>query len=124
MADEHATGIQHFHLARILLASHNPSIPRLGPGRASALRTMDNEIRKHVRILCGMALSNPNNAPAYTYGAMACTMAGDKFDSITDQRALLDVLDRCDKIHAWPTGVAITNLKAAWGWSEQENYIL
>ncbi|EME49909.1 hypothetical protein DOTSEDRAFT_68653 [Dothistroma septosporum NZE10] len=124
VADEHATGIQHFHLARILLASHNPSTPRLGPGRASALRTMDNEIRKHVRILCGMALSNPNNAPAYTYGAMACTMAGDKFDAITDQRALLDVLDRCDRIHAWPTGVAIANLKAAWGWSEQENYIL
>lgn len=47
---------------------------------------------------------------------MAVTMAGDKFGERAEQAALLEVLDQCDKIHAWPTGDAITNLKVAWGW--------
>lgn len=123
VADEHATGIQHYHLARILLSSHNPSIPRLGPRRASALKAMDHEIRHHVRVLCGMALSNPKNGPAFIYASMAVTMAGDKFAELHEQVKLLEVLDRCDKLHAWPTGVAITNLKAAWDWEETENRV-
>lgn len=85
VADEHATGLQHFHLARILLASHNPSIPKLGPGRAAALRKMDDEIRDHVRTLCGMCLSNPSNAPAFTYASMGATLAGDKFTKYEEQ---------------------------------------
>ncbi|KAF7185048.1 hypothetical protein HII31_13671 [Pseudocercospora fuligena] len=117
--DEYATGIQHYHLARILLSSYNPSIPRLGPGRAAMLREMDSEIKHHVKILCGMARSNPANAPAFTYASMAVTMAGDKFSERFEQEALIDVLEECDRMHAWPTGMAVSNLKSAWGWADQ-----
>lgn len=84
---------------------------------------MDEEIRQHVRIMCGMCLSNVSTAPAFTYASMAVTMAGDKFTQRHEQEALLAVLDQCDKMHAWPTGLAITNLKAAWGWEETENCV-
>lgn len=118
VGDEYATGVQHFHLSRILLSSHNPSIPRLGPGRAAALKAMDEEIRLHVTILCGLLKSNPLTAPNCTYASMAVTMAGDKFTKRSEQEALVEVLKDCDSMHAWPTGAAITNLKAAWGWDE------
>ncbi|KAK4506883.1 hypothetical protein PRZ48_000616 [Zasmidium cellare] len=124
VSDSHATGIQHYHLSLILLTSHNPSIPRLGPGRTAALKTMDAEIRHHVRVLCGMSLSNPSNAPAFTYASMAASMAGERFTERREQEALLYVLDQCDKMHAWPTGVAIRNLKGAWGWEETENFVV
>lgn len=114
--DEYVVGLQHFHLSRILLSSYNPSVPRLGPGRAAALKAMDHEIREHVRILCGICQSNPSTAPCSTYASMAVTMAGDKFSDYDEQLALLEVLDQCDKLHAWPTGDAIANLKTAWGW--------
>lgn len=58
LSDATVTGMQHYYLTRILLSSHDPSIPKLGPRRVAALRAMDNDIKEHVRILCGLARSN------------------------------------------------------------------
>lgn len=118
VGDEVVVGLQHYHIARILLASYNPGIPRLGPGRAAAIKAMDSEIRDHVRALCGICLSNPSTAASYTYASMGVTMAGDKFTERTEQDALLEVLDICDKKYGWPTGAAQENLKVSWGWRE------
>lgn len=49
LGDEIVTALQHWHLARILLSAHNPRVPRLGPGRAQALRTMDVRIHSLFR---------------------------------------------------------------------------
>ena len=54
LSDEIIMGWQYYHIAQILLAAHNPKLPRLGPSNAAALRAMDEEIKEHVRILCGM----------------------------------------------------------------------
>lgn len=56
VGDEIVVGWQHYHIAQILLASHNPKMPRLGPSRAAALKAMDEEIKSHVRVLCGIAM--------------------------------------------------------------------
>lgn len=48
LSDEIIVGWQHYHITKILLTSHNPKLPRLGPSRAAALRAMDDEIRDHV----------------------------------------------------------------------------
>jgi hypothetical protein len=117
LREEITLGLQHYHIAQILLSAHNPKVPRIGPGRAAALRQMDDEIKQHVKILCGICASNPDIAPNYTYAAMAITIAGDKFEDPTEQNALLHLLDVCDKKHAHPTGRAQDNLKAAWGWT-------
>lgn len=63
--DAIVTGLQHYYLARILLTAHDPNLPRLGPASKSALRRMDEEIRSYVRIICGMALSNPRAPPNF-----------------------------------------------------------
>jgi hypothetical protein len=41
LSDSVVTGLQHYHLARILLTAHNPKVPRLGPAQKAALRVMD-----------------------------------------------------------------------------------
>ena len=64
--DDILIGLAHYHIAQILLSAHNPKLPRLGPSRATALRVMDEEIKDHVRILCGMSMSNPDTAPNFT----------------------------------------------------------
>lgn len=83
LGNEVVTGLQYYHLTKILLTAHNPKIPRLGPGRAAALKAMDvsgvgldfrflliksvqDEIKQDVRIMCGMTLSN-NVAPSFEY---------------------------------------------------------
>lgn len=114
--DEILIGLHYYHIARILLASYNPRIPRLGPGRALAIRKMDEEVKEHVLASCGMTMSNSLTAPNFTYASMGVTMAGDKFTERREQEALIDVLRICDERYAWPTGHAISNLKVAWGW--------
>lgn len=41
LGDHVVCALQHHHLALILLAAHNPRVPRLGPGQKSALKAMD-----------------------------------------------------------------------------------
>lgn len=64
--DEIIIGWQHYYIAKLLLSAHDPKVPRLGPGRASALRAIDEEIKDYVRLLCGIAMSNPDVAPNFT----------------------------------------------------------
>jgi hypothetical protein len=64
--DEHIIGWQHYYITKLLLAAHNPAVPRLGPGRAVALRAIDDEIKGYVRVLCGIAMSNRETGPNFT----------------------------------------------------------
>ncbi|OCK75378.1 hypothetical protein K432DRAFT_429464 [Lepidopterella palustris CBS 459.81] len=119
LSDAVVTGLQHYHLARILLTAHNPKVPRLGPGQRTALRLMNDEIQNDVRTLCGMAESNSRTPPNYVTACMAIAMAGDRFTERREQEALLRLLLKTEKEHAWPTSTAQMHLKEAWGWTEQ-----
>ncbi|TKA76956.1 hypothetical protein B0A49_01731 [Cryomyces minteri] len=116
LGDAVVTGLQHYHLAKILLTAHNPKTPRLGPGRMAALRIMDEEIKDDVRSLCGMAQSNNKTPPNYVTACMAIAMAGDKFTMRNEQEALLAILEQTESFNGWPTRTAQKHLKEAWGY--------
>ncbi|KAK3049845.1 hypothetical protein LTS18_012682 [Coniosporium uncinatum] len=63
--DAVVTALQHYHLARILLSAHNPKVPRLGPSSRPALKIVDEDIKFHIRTICGMALSNARTPPCF-----------------------------------------------------------
>jgi len=63
--DAVVTALQHYHLAKILLSAHNPKLPRLGPSSRPALKIVDEDIKFHVRTICGMALSNARTPPCF-----------------------------------------------------------
>ncbi|KAF4345994.1 hypothetical protein FBEOM_16 [Fusarium beomiforme] len=66
--DAVATGVLHYLLIQVLLAAHNPRIPKLGPGQAKAAKSINEEIRKTVKMVCGVAESNQRNPTGYAYG--------------------------------------------------------
>ena len=66
VGDDIIVGMDHYHIARILLCAHNPKMPRLGPNRTAAIQAADEEIREHVKTLCGICLSNSELAPSWT----------------------------------------------------------
>ncbi|KAI4852682.1 hypothetical protein E4T44_01332 [Aureobasidium sp. EXF-8845] len=117
LSDAAVTGIQHYHLTLILLRAYDPTIPKLGARRATALREMDNEIRYHTKMLCGLALSNSSTPPNFVTASMAVTMAGDKFIDAKEQEACIRILEICEVEHGWSTITAQEDLKEAWGWS-------
>ncbi|CAM1501963.1 Fc.00g039470.m01.CDS01 [Cosmosporella sp. VM-42] len=116
--DAVVTGVQHYHLAQVLMAAHNPKAPKLGPGQALAFRQTNEEIKRTVRLICGIAESNPRTAPAYVNACIAITMAGDRFADPHEQEALYNILVKTDTELAWPTRSAQLHLKEAWGWTE------
>ncbi|KAL9616754.1 MAG: hypothetical protein Q9160_008411 [Pyrenula sp. 1 TL-2023] len=103
LSDAAVTGCQHFHLAKILLAAHNPKMPRLGPKQRAALRATDEIIQQEVKMICGMAESNSKTGPNYVTACMAITMAGDRFTDRTEQEALFRLLLKTEQKMAWPT---------------------
>ena len=119
LSDEIIIGWQHYYVAKLLLCAHSPKVPRLGPARTMALQAIDEELKHYVRLLCGIALSNPDLAPNFTYASMSIVAAGDKFTEQGEREALLHVLGLCDTQYAFPTGHARENLRAAWGWAPE-----
>ena len=117
LSDAAVTGIQHYHLTLILLKAYDPTIPKLGSRRTMALRKMDDEIRHHTKMLCGLALSNSSTPPNFVTASMAVTMAGDKFNELREQQACIRILETCELEHAWSTMSAQEDLKEAWGWN-------
>ncbi|KAI8226503.1 hypothetical protein K4K54_003729 [Colletotrichum sp. SAR 10_86] len=61
ITDAAVTGLQHYHLSRMLLIAHNPKVPRLG----TAFRVMEEELKQTVRVICGLAVANERTAPAH-----------------------------------------------------------
>ncbi|KAM0332905.1 hypothetical protein ACHAPQ_005504 [Fusarium lateritium] len=65
--DAVVTGVLHHLLIQVLLAAHNPRTPKLGPGQAKAAKSINEEIRKTVKMVCGVAESNQRNPTGYAY---------------------------------------------------------
>ncbi|GKZ86203.1 hypothetical protein AnigIFM56816_001255 [Aspergillus niger] len=128
------TGIQHWHLARLLLTVFDPTVPRLGPGRKAAVARREAEVKHHVFSLCGIAISN-KTAPALVAACMGVSMCmlsflphgksiladlvvsgGDRMTGKREQEALFDILLKTEQIHGLSTTHAQTSLRAAWEW--------
>ncbi|RGP80923.1 hypothetical protein FLONG3_973 [Fusarium longipes] len=100
--DAVVTGVLHYLLIKVLLAAHNPKTPKLGPGQAKAAKTINEEIRKTVKMVCGVAESNQRNPTGFAYACLAITMAGDRFNNMYEQEALYNVLQKADVQFGWP----------------------
>lgn len=60
---EHVMGMQYNLLAHTLLIVHDPTIPQLGPAHKASRAVVDKAVQENVRILCGVAQSNPKIFP-------------------------------------------------------------
>ena len=109
-------GIVHAALARALLMSYDPTLPKLGPARYAAQQNLEEDIQGEIRELCGIALSNRSTIPALFTASIGVSSFGDRFSSDTERKALLDVLITTEAEASWPTAQAQINLKKSWGW--------
>ncbi|RFU31752.1 hypothetical protein B7463_g4580, partial [Scytalidium lignicola] len=116
-ADHHVMGSQYLSLARILLVTHDPNIPRVGPAHRVAMLSVEGEVRTYIRTLCGVALSNPTISAALMLACMAISLCGDWFTQLKEQEQLYDVLVHTEKLHGWPTAGIQRQMKLSWGWT-------
>lgn len=116
LSDAAITGLQHYYLGRMLLTAHTPKIPRLGRARRATLQKMDEEIKRNVCMLVGIAESINRLHPSYVTACIAIALTGDRFTERSEQRALFGILQKTERSYGWSTSVAQEHLKEAWGW--------
>ncbi|KAI0432725.1 hypothetical protein F5Y09DRAFT_301239 [Xylaria sp. FL1042] len=118
LTDAVVTGSQHYFLARLILEAHNPTTLKLGPARKMHLKNVDQEIRRIVRIICGIAKSNPHTPPAYVPASVSIMLAGDRFTNRHEQNILFEILVKTGQELFWPTCSAQEDMKLVWGWRD------
>ncbi|KAI1424860.1 hypothetical protein F5Y12DRAFT_714929 [Xylaria sp. FL1777] len=108
LTDAVVIGSQHYYLARLILEAHNPTTLRLGPARKMHLKNIDQEMRRIVRTICGIAKANPHTVPAYVSASVSIVLAGDRFTDKHEQDILYNILVKTGQELAWPTWSAKT----------------
>lgn len=106
----------------MLLTAHTPKILRLGPASRATLGKMDQEIKRDVCMLVGIAESINRMHPSYVTACMAIALAGDRFTERNEHQALFDILQKTENSYGWSTSVAQEHLKEAWGGNKERHY--
>ncbi|KAF2231026.1 hypothetical protein EV356DRAFT_579518 [Viridothelium virens] len=114
LADWHVMGHMYNYLAHLLLVVYDPTIPRMGLSYTEANERANDEAKYTVRVMAGIAISNPRSPAAMLVAAMAIAMCGDRFHTPTEQVALFRILKETEEIHGWPTDLAQRRLRKAW----------
>ncbi|KAE8365016.1 hypothetical protein BDV27DRAFT_157314 [Aspergillus caelatus] len=110
----HATAISHLHLAKMLLAVFNPTIPKLGHGHMAAMMQVRAVMRETVMKLCGIALWNRRAPSVLVDATMAIKACGECITEPSERQAVLGLLRVTEVEYAWPTGGIAQSLKEAW----------
>lgn len=101
--DSVVLGLQCYHVVRLLLIAHDPTMPRVGVRQRAAARSVDEALRSDAAIICGIANSIGDTNPAHLFACMAIALAGDRFDGKAELDILLDILKRTESKFGWPT---------------------
>lgn len=110
----HATGVQYYHLCRILLAIYNPAVPRMGLGLKHATKKLGAEVVDNVRAICGIARSN-RPTPAHFTACHAIYVCGEWFENHGERMAMLALLEETERQKGWPTNATNLELRQQWG---------
>ncbi|KIW27410.1 uncharacterized protein PV07_07148 [Cladophialophora immunda] len=114
MNDCQVLALQHFELARILLAAYNPNLQRIGLGSSSSITTLEAQLRRSTMRLCGLALANLNDQPGMVTAAVGISMCGEYIRDAGEQSAIEGFLSTLEREHAWPTQTVRQALRDAW----------
>ncbi|KIW66297.1 hypothetical protein PV04_08494 [Phialophora macrospora] len=118
--DCHVMGWQYITLAHLLLVAHQP-LPRVGPLHRQTMMEVQYIVREDVRLLCGIARSNPQNPSAKLVACMAIALFGDRFEFRSEQYLLRDLLVDTEASTGWPTSMARAQLEGVWNWTHDDS---
>lgn len=118
VTDEHVAAAHFIHLAKLLLATHDPKLPRIGPRKKSAAAEMQETALGYVRTLVGIATCN-EWVPARFTAILAVIMCDSWFTDRPEQEAILDFMHDTSRRSGWTRWDAQHDLIKEWGWKER-----
>ena len=117
--DEHVAAAHFFYMSKLLLTTHDPTLPRIGPGLKHAVVTMQETALSHVRTLVGIAMCN-SFIPARFTAILAIIVCDTWFTDRREQEALLEFMRDTSESSGWTRQDAQRALIEEWGWEEEQ----
>ena len=117
VTDEHVAAAHFLYMAKLLLTTHDPNLPRIGPRMKSAAVAMQKTALSHVRTLVGIAVSNNFIVARFTAN-LAIIICDSWFTDRREQEALLDFMRDTSRCSGWTRQNAERALVKEWGWKE------
>ena len=115
ITDEHVAATHFFYMAKLLLTTHDPNLPRIGPRTKAAALAMQETALSHVRTLVGIAVCN-TWVPARFTATLAILICDDWFTDLREQEVLLDYMSETSRCSGWSKQNVERTLIEAWGW--------
>ena len=112
--DYHVAARQHIELARVLLLASCPQscLSRIQQRRMG--RSNDDRIRDSARIICGVAMSNPEFTQALVGAGLVIAVCGELFDDPAETTLLFRILSEAESHLGWPCLKAKEYLRGLW----------
>ncbi|KIX10229.1 uncharacterized protein Z518_01310 [Rhinocladiella mackenziei CBS 650.93] len=111
-------GLQHYYLAKIVLAVYDPRLSRLGFDSIRFRRTSEDIVRENLRMVIGLAASNEQVATAMFQASHILAACGMYLNNQEEQDAAVDFLMKMNARMGWQTSHIIRDLKEHWGWGQ------
>ncbi|KAF2452414.1 hypothetical protein BDY21DRAFT_173906 [Lineolata rhizophorae] len=117
----HIVGYQHNCLARVLLAIFNPHLCKPGFETFSRRREADDAALGNLRMLIGLAISNPSVVNATLLASHALQACGSYLKDPEERKEAIEFLEDVRKRTGWHTSRIVNNLTAQWSQSTNAN---
>ena len=118
VTDEHVAAAHFFLLAKLLLTTHDPQLPRIGPRMKSAVAAMQQIGLSYVRTIIGIAICNNFRAARFT-ASLAIVICDSWFTDRREQEAILDFIRDTSRSTGWSRQNVERALIEEWGWKDK-----
>ncbi|KAL2436836.1 hypothetical protein ABEF95_014779 [Exophiala dermatitidis] len=107
-------GLQHYYLAKIVLAIYDPRLSRLSFDSLRLRRASESVVRENLRLVLGLAVSNDHVATAMFQASHILSACGMYLDDPEEQEAAVEFLVRMHTRLGWQTAHVLRDLKEQW----------
>lgn len=108
------TGLQYYHLARVVLAIYDPELLRLGFGTLRARKQAERVVVDGMRNIVGLAASNEDVTNAIFEASHILKACGGYLKDEGEQNAAVAFLQRAQSRIGWVTNKTIADLRSQW----------
>lgn len=110
----HVVGAQYYCISKLLLATHNPHVPRIGFGAVKQRRDADREAVNHLRKIVGLAISNKACLNANVTATWVLHSCGFWLSEPREQEEAVRYLHQIERLMGWNTEHIIPELESHW----------
>ncbi|OCL03330.1 hypothetical protein AOQ84DRAFT_152074 [Glonium stellatum] len=107
-------GMQHYCLAKILLATYDPRLLKLGFDTRRLRKESEEIVLQNLRMIIGLAMSNPHIESSFMHASHILSACGTYFCDKHEQDRAIEFLENMEQRAIWRTSSIVMRLQEQW----------